>query len=123
MRRAAEQRGGVHIRQILGWQEWIWHLYWCLGPDYLDRNAPQARAELPEWWRDLDASAVTARCLHEVLAGVRERGWAHHIQRLMILGNHALQRGYAPRAQPLGGLRRLGDRADVVAQEKHREHF
>lgn len=26
-------------------------------------------------------------------------------------------------SRPLGGLRRLGDRADVVAQEKHREHF
>ena len=25
---------------------------------------------------------------------VRETGWAHHIQRLMILGSWALQRGY-----------------------------
>jgi deoxyribodipyrimidine photolyase-related protein len=28
--------------------------------------------------------------------GVRDRGWTHHIQRLMVLGNHALQRGYRP---------------------------
>jgi deoxyribodipyrimidine photolyase-related protein len=27
---------------------------------------------------------------------VRETGWAHHIQRLMVLGSWALQRGYDP---------------------------
>ena len=30
------------------------------------------------------------------IEGVRDRGWSHHIQRLMVLGNHALQRGYRP---------------------------
>jgi deoxyribodipyrimidine photolyase-related protein len=51
---------------------------------------------VPDWWRALDADAVTARCLHVALEGVRDRGWTHHIQRLMVLGNHALQRGYRP---------------------------
>jgi deoxyribodipyrimidine photolyase-related protein len=32
------------------------------------------------------------------MAGVRDRGWTHHIQRLMVLGSHALQRGYDPGA-------------------------
>jgi deoxyribodipyrimidine photolyase-related protein len=86
------------IRQVLGWREWIWHLYWYLGPSYLDRNALGATTPLPRWWVELDPAAVTARCLRDTLAGVRDRGWAHHIQRLMVLGNHALQRGYAPRA-------------------------
>ena len=27
---------------------------------------------------------------------MRDRGWTHHIPRLMVLGNHALQRGYQP---------------------------
>ncbi|MBB4683308.1 cryptochrome/photolyase family protein [Amycolatopsis jiangsuensis] len=39
---------------------------------------------------------LTANCLRTALAGVRDRGYAHHIQRLMVLGNHALQRGYDP---------------------------
>ncbi len=30
------------------------------------------------------------------MAQVRETGWAHHIQRLMVLGSWALQRGYHP---------------------------
>lgn len=84
------------IRQILGWREYMWHLYWHFGPDYLDRNELHARTRLPAWWTDLDADAVTARCLHHALRGVHDRGWTHHIQRLMILGSHALQRGYRP---------------------------
>ena len=84
------------IRQILGWREYMWHLYWHFGPDYTANNKLNARKSLPAWWADLDADAVTARCLHEALAGIRDRGWAHHIQRLMVLGNHALQRGYRP---------------------------
>lgn len=86
------------VRQVLGWREYVWQLYWRLGPDYERRNELRAHASLPRWWTDLDAEAVTAKCLSTALAGVRDRGWNHHIQRLMILGNHALQRGYDPRA-------------------------
>ena len=85
------------VRQVLGWREYIWQLYWRFGRDYPRRNALRARNPLPDWWRELDADAVTARCLRTALEGVRDRGWSHHIQRLMVLGNHALQRGYDPR--------------------------
>lgn len=85
------------VRQVLGWREYMWHLYWHFGPDYVEHNELGARVPLPEWWADLDADAVTAACLRTALAGVRDRGWAHHIQRLMVLGNHALHRGYHPR--------------------------
>lgn len=84
------------IRQILGWREYMWHLYWHFGPDYVNNNELEAQTPLPTWWRNLDADAVTAQCLHHALTGVRDRGWSHHIQRLMILGSHALQRGYRP---------------------------
>ena len=85
------------IRQILGWREYMWQLYWHFGPDYADGNQLGAETPLPDWWTDLEADAVEAECLRQALAGVRDRGWAHHIQRLMVLGNHALQRGYQPR--------------------------
>jgi deoxyribodipyrimidine photolyase-related protein len=84
------------IRQVLGWREYVWQLYWRFGRAYRRRNALRARTPLPDWWQSLDAEAVTARCLCSALEGVRDRGWAHHIQRLMVLGNHALQRGYRP---------------------------
>lgn len=86
------------IRQILGWREYMWQLYWHFGPDYLDGNHLGAHTGLPDWWADLDAASVSAECLRQALTGVRDRGWAHHIERLMVLGNHALQRGYRPRA-------------------------
>lgn len=101
----AHRRGAVplasaegFVRQVLGWREYVWQLYWRFGPDYPRRNGLGARQPLPDWWADLDAGAVTAACLRSALQGVRDRGWAHHIQRLMVLGNHALQRGYHPGA-------------------------
>jgi deoxyribodipyrimidine photolyase-related protein len=86
------------VRQVIGWREYVWHLYWHLGPAYRQANALHARRPLPTWFADLDADAVEAACLGTALAGVRDRGWVHHIQRLMVLGNHALQRGYDPDA-------------------------
>lgn len=86
------------VRQVLGWREYIWHLYWHLGPSYREVNALGAREPLPDWFVDLDADAVEAACLRSALAGVRDHGWAHHIVRLMVLGSWALQRGYDPAA-------------------------
>ena len=85
------------IRQVIGWREFVWHLYWHFGSDYTSRNELDAHTRLPDWFRRLDEDGdVTAACLSHALAGVRERGWVHHIPRLMILGSHALQRGYDP---------------------------
>ncbi|AEV88302.1 deoxyribodipyrimidine photolyase [Actinoplanes sp. SE50] len=86
------------VRQILGWRDFIWHLYWYFEPQYRAVNELRARRELPEWFARLDADAVQARCLSDVLAGVRDRGWVHHIPRLMVLGNYAMQRGWRPGA-------------------------
>lgn len=86
------------VRQVMGWRDYVWHLYWHFGEDYVaTSNALSAREPLPRWWKDLDAEAVTARCLSIALGEVRERGWNHHILRLMVLGNWALQHGYDPR--------------------------
>ncbi|MEO3750523.1 cryptochrome/photolyase family protein [Streptomyces sp. B6B3] len=86
-----------YVRQIAGWREYVWQLYWYFGDDYRTGNALRHRAPLPEWFGELDADAVTARCLGTVLAQVRDTGWTHHIPRLMVLGNFALQRGWDPR--------------------------
>ncbi|SDG04605.1 cryptochrome/photolyase family protein [Pseudonocardia oroxyli] len=84
------------VRQVLGWREYVWQLYWRFGRGYTRRNALRAHTPLPDWFTELDADAVTAACLRSALEGVRDRGWVHHIPRLMVLGNHALQRGYRP---------------------------
>lgn len=86
------------VRQVLGWREYVWHLYWWFGKPYLRRNALGARKKLPTWWSELDGERIEAECLKTAINGVRDRGWAHHIQRLMVLGNHGLQREYRPSA-------------------------
>ena len=87
------------VRQVIGWRDYVWHLYWQQGEAYRDRDALGAGTPLPAWFADLDAEkTVTARCLSDVLGSVREEGWAHHIPRLMVLGNWALQHGYDPQA-------------------------
>lgn len=86
------------VRQIAGWREYVWHLYWHFGDDYRHRNALRHTARLPDWFLDLDADAVTANCLSTVLAQVRDTGWTHHIPRLMVLGSRALQDGWDPAA-------------------------
>ncbi|WP_088289236.1 cryptochrome/photolyase family protein [Kineosporia sp. A_224] len=86
------------VRQVIGWRDYVWHLYWHQPPDYRDRNALAAGEPLPQWFAELDADAVEARCLSTALAGVRDHGWVHHIPRLMVLGNWALQRGVDPAA-------------------------
>ena len=85
------------VRQIMGWRDWVWHLYWHLGEDYVRRsNHLDAQTPLPREFLELDGRTVRARCLSHVLDEVGRTGYAHHIQRLMILGNWALQRGYRP---------------------------
>lgn len=86
------------VRQVAGWREYVRHLYFRFGEAYEHENALQALQPLPEWFANLDADVVEARCLHGALHTVRDWGWAHHIIRLMVLGNWALQRGYDPRA-------------------------
>jgi deoxyribodipyrimidine photolyase-related protein len=85
-----------YVRQLIGWRDYIWHLYWHVGADYRHRNELRARVPLPDWFTSLDADAVQASCLKDALAQVREHGYAHHILRLMVLGNYALQRGWDP---------------------------
>jgi deoxyribodipyrimidine photolyase-related protein len=86
------------VRQVLGWREYMWGLYWYLGPAYRRRNALRHQNPVPDWLTGLDPEPVQARCLSTVLAGVRDRGWVHHIPRLMVLGNYGLQRRIHPSA-------------------------
>lgn len=84
------------IRQVIGWREFVWHLYWHLPRSYRNRNELHATNSLPEWFAELDAVSVDAACLSDSLVGVRDHGWVHHIPRLMVLGNYAMQRGWDP---------------------------
>ena len=82
------------IRQVLGWREWVWNLYWAYGPDYASSNALGAARPLPPVFTG--RADTRMRCVGAALHDVDQRGWAHHIQRLMVLGNFALTSGIDP---------------------------
>ena len=84
------------VRQVIGWRDYIWHLYWYLGEDYRNNNELHADVDLPSWFVDLDPDGTEAACLKWALSSVRENSWVHHIPRLMVLGNYGLQRGWSP---------------------------
>ncbi len=84
------------IRQILGWREYMQGLYHFLGEDYSQHNWFCHDHELPNFY--WDGKKTEMNCLYQVLKQVEETGYAHHIQRLMILSNFALIIGVAPQA-------------------------
>ncbi len=83
------------MRQIIGWREYVWGVYWLWMPAYRDQNELRATRPLPPVFRG--EATTRMRCVDHTLAAVREHGWAHHIQRLMVLGNLCLLAGVRPR--------------------------
>lgn len=78
------------IRQVLGWREFVRGVYWWAMPGYAERNALDARRSLPAWFWSGD---VSLRCLSRAIVQSLDHGYAHHIQRLMVIGNFALLTG------------------------------
>jgi deoxyribodipyrimidine photolyase-related protein len=83
------------IRQILGWREYVRGIYWAHMPGYESRNALGAEAPLPEWFW---SGRTRMRCLQLAITQTLQTAHAHHIQRLMVIGNFALLAGLNPQA-------------------------
>lgn len=81
------------IRQILGWREYVRGIYWHNMPQYRDENFFEATHPLPDfyWTGETDMNCLR-QCIQETL----RNAYAHHIQRLMVLGNFALLAGVDP---------------------------
>ena len=81
------------IRQIIGWREYVRGYYWLEMPEVGQANALGATRPLPEfyWTGETDM-----RCMAEAIRNTRDHGYAHHIQRLMVLGNFAMLAGVRP---------------------------
>ena len=82
------------IRQVIGWREYVWNLYWRWMPDYAEMNSLHADLDLPPVFTS-DAP-TQMRCVGSIIGDVQARGWVHHIPRLMVLGNLALIAGINP---------------------------
>lgn len=81
------------IRQVIGWREYVWGMYWLRSEQWPSDNALEATAPLPAaYWGEPSGWA----CLDGVVDGVRRHGYANHIERLMVLGNIAMLAGLEP---------------------------
>jgi deoxyribodipyrimidine photolyase-related protein len=83
------------IRQIIGWREYVRGVYWLKMPGYADENFFDAKRPLPWFYW---SGETKMNCLRQCVTETRQNAYAHHIQRLMVLGNFALLAGLDPRA-------------------------
>ena len=81
------------IRQIIGWREFIRGIYWLKMPDYAKENFFGAKRNLPDFYWTADTQM---NCVRQCILETKKNAYAHHIQRLMILGNFALIAGIDP---------------------------
>ena len=81
------------IRQILGWREFMRHVYRHAMPALAEANQLDATESLPAFYWDGDTEM---ECLSQTVGDVHDRGYSHHIQRLMVLANFATLWGVEP---------------------------
>ena len=81
------------IRQILGWREYVRGIYWLKMPDYKSANFLEAKRALPNFYWTGDTQM---NCMRQCISETQQNAYAHHIQRLMVLGNFALIAGLDP---------------------------
>lgn len=82
------------IRQIMGWREYVRGVYWLKMPNYAERNFFLAKNRLPDFYWTTDTKM---NCLRQCITDTKNNAYAHHIQRLMVLGNFALLAGIDPK--------------------------
>ncbi|WP_374587359.1 cryptochrome/photolyase family protein [Ideonella dechloratans] len=81
------------IRQILGWREYVRGIYWTRMPGYAELNGLNATLPLPAWFW---SGQTPMACLRDALGQTLRWGYAHHIQRLMVIGLYAQLLGVRP---------------------------
>lgn len=83
------------IRQVLGWREFVRGFYWAHMPEMEQVNFFDFEKPLPSWFWD---GNTKMNCLKHSITQSLEHAYAHHIQRLMVIGNFALLMGLNPEA-------------------------
>jgi deoxyribodipyrimidine photolyase-related protein len=81
------------VRQVIGWRELVRGVYWRFMPAYAEANALDADMPVPRfyWTGETDM-----RCLAEAIGHTIDHAYAHHIERLMVLGLFCLLLGARP---------------------------
>jgi deoxyribodipyrimidine photolyase-related protein len=81
------------VRQILGWREFMRGIYWSKMPEFAQLNFFQHDRSLPDWFW---SGKTNMNCLRFSINQSLSKAYAHHIQRLMVIGNFCLLAGIHP---------------------------
>ena len=81
------------VRQIIGWREYMRGIYWEKMPQFGQLNFFNHQASLPTWFW---TGKTKMNCLRHCIDQSLNMAYAHHIQRLMVIGNFALLIGVHP---------------------------
>lgn len=100
------------VRQVLGWREYIRGIYWLKMPGYAGLNFLNAELPMPAFmW----TAETEMRCVSESVRQLIDYAYAHHIQRLMVLGLFALLLGVDPFAVHRWHMSMYADAVDWVS--------
>lgn len=100
------------IRQIIGWREYVHGVYWREMPAYAERNALDAQLPAP---RFLWTGETEMACVRAAVGQLVDHAYAHHIQRLMVLGLFNLLLGVNPYAVHRWHMSMFADALDWVS--------
>lgn len=75
------------VRQILGWREYIRGIYWKEMPNYAQKNVLKNTNKLPDFFW---TGKTKMNCMSHAIDQSLDEAYAHHIQRLMVIGNFTL---------------------------------
>jgi deoxyribodipyrimidine photolyase-related protein len=75
------------VRQIIGWREYVRGIYWKEMPNYAQTNALENYNPLPDFFW---TGKTKIKCLQHSISQSLSEAYAHHIQRLMVIGNFSL---------------------------------
>ncbi len=82
------------VRQVIGWREYVWGVYWLWMPEYRGKNHLGATRPVPPAFTGEVPTEMA--CVSGVVRHLHDHGYTHHIERLMVLGNLALTAGVDP---------------------------
>ncbi len=82
------------IRQVIGWREFVYGVYWTFMPGYRDEDFFRSNRPVPAFFR---TGSTPMNCLKNVIRQTLDEAYAHHIQRLMVISNFSLLAGLDPR--------------------------
>ncbi|NNT70610.1 cryptochrome/photolyase family protein [Flavobacterium sp. IMCC34852] len=75
------------VRQIIGWREYVRGIYWKEMPNYAQMNVLENHEPLPDFYW---TGQTKMHCMSQAINQSLDDAYAHHIQRLMVIGNFSL---------------------------------